>query len=257
MKALIIAAGRGKRLGNITNNTPKPLVKITDKSFFDNIIDKLHYIGIDNIAAIVGYKKEAFKKYKNIKFYENNNWKNNNILHSLFCAKDFMDEDIIISYSDIWFSQEPFNQLKDNKDDIVLSVDKNWEDYYKGRTEHPIDEAENVYYNDKNIIYNIGKHIYKPNNSMLFSGEFMGLLKISKKAITNFVREFEELQNNIKDNQHFQNAKSFQNAYLTDFIQYLIDKGYIIKASLNSKGWSEIDTIQDLNNLKKRINNEK
>lgn len=253
MKALIIAAGRGKRLGSYTDNTPKPLVDIKGSSFFNNTIEKLKEIGIKDISAVVGYKKEQFKTIPDITFYENNDWENNNILHSMFCAKEFMDDDIIIVYADIWFENQPFINLKKSKDDISICVDKDWEDYYIGRTEHPISEAENVHYDNNNNIYNIGKDIYKPDKDNFNIGEFMGLLKISKNIISEFVKEFEELQNNILPTEPFQNAKTFKNAYLTDFIQYLIDKKYNIKCCLNTKGWSEIDTVQDLENLKKRI----
>jgi len=257
MKAIIIAAGRGKRLGSFTKNTPKPLVDINGSSFFNNTIQKLKHIGISDISAIIGYKKEQFKVFKDIKFYENNNWENNNILHSLFCVKEYMNDDLIISYADIWFHKEPFEKLINTTDDISICVDNDWESYYIGRTEHPISQAENVLYDDKGKIYKIGKHIYQDKNKKLKTGEFMGLMKISKNIINKFIEEFEYLEKNIWLTSPFQNSKTFQNAYLTDFIDYLINKDYNIKCCLNTKGWYEIDTKQDLFNLKKGMNDEK
>ena len=253
MKGLIIAAGRGKRLGSFTDNTPKPLVDIKGSSFFNNTVEQFKSIGITDIAAVIGYKKEQFKSFEDITFYENNDWECNNILHSMFSAKEFMDDDIIIAYADIWFEKTPFLKLKQLENDIVICVDKNWEDYYINRTEHPISEAENVHYDKNNNITHIGKHIYTPNSTECSTGEFMGLLKVSKNIIKKFVSEFEILENTLAKDQSFQNAEKFQNAYLTDFIQYLINKNYDIRCCLEDKGWAEIDTVQDLENLKKRI----
>ncbi len=249
MKGLIIAAGRGKRLGSFTKDTPKPLVKVDGSCFFENTIKHFHSVGITNIAAVIGYKKEQFKSIKNITFFENNNWENNNILHSLFHARNFMDDDLIIAYGDIWFEEEPIRNIFTNTNDFVIAVDQDWEGYYQGRTEHPISEAENVHYDNNLIVRNIGKHIYSPEGNCS-TGEFMGLIKISKRIIRDLVSEFENIEINTRNTDSFQNASTFQNAYLTDFIQYLIEKDYDISCCINRQGWYEVDTLQDLENLK-------
>ena len=220
--------------------------------FFENTIKLFNSSGIDDIGAIIGYNKENFYKYENITFFENSNWANNNILHSLFCARDFMDDDIVIAYGDIWFEKEPVEKLMLEGDDFVLGVDNHWEEYYIGRTEHPISEAENVHYNRDTLdVKDLGKNIYKSKEYEV--GEFMGLMKISKNRLKDIIEEFEKLEATLLSTDKFYNAKEFQKAYLTDFIKYLISKSYNIKSSLNKQGWNEIDTVQDLQNLQSRI----
>ncbi len=252
MKGLVIAAGRGSRLGEFTKTTPKPLVKVKKKCFFENTVEHLHTLGINKIAAVIGYKKEKFKVIKDITFFENNDWQNNNILQSLFYARDFMDDDLIIAYGDIWFEENSFRKIYTSTGDFVIAIDKDWEEYYEGRTEHPVSEAENVIYNDSLQAIQIGKHISPSKDSNKHVGEFMGLIKISRNIIKDIVSEFENVELNTRETDSFQNAKIFKNAYLTDFIQYLINKGYEINCCINSKGWYEVDTEQDLENL--RIN---
>lgn len=167
-----------------------------------------------------------------------------------------MDDDVIIVYADIWFYQEAFDKIVKSCDDISICVDGDWEDYYIGRTDHPITQAENVLYDDSLNIHEIGKHIYKDSNNKLKTGEFMGLLKISKNIVRRVVKEFEDLEKEFLLTQPFKNAETFEKAYLTDFIKHLIDKKYNIKCSLTSKGWYEIDTVQDLENLKRMMDNE-
>ncbi len=253
MKGLIIAAGRGSRLEHLTEHTPKPLTKVGNSCFLENTILHFHSLGITEVGVVVGYKKEQFKKIENVTFFENNNWKNNNILHSLFHARNFMNDDLIIAYGDIWFEEEPIQSICESAGDFVIAVDQDWEKYYQGRTDHPISEAENVNYDHNLHAIKIGKHISSTEGNSQNMGEFMGLLKISKNIIGNIVKEFESIEKNIKNTDTFQNAKKFENAYLTDFIQYLIDRDHDISCCINKQGWYEVDTLQDLNNLKSTL----
>ena len=172
-------------------------------------------------------------------------------MHSLFCAREFFDDDIIIAYGDIWFKQKPFDSIIKAKEDFVIAVDTNFEEYYVGRTDHPLSEAEIVHYDKNHHVQIIGKCHHELMISKYMIGEFMGLLKISKSLIQKLIVEFEILESTLSNEDEFQNALEFQKAYLTDFIQYLISKSYNISCVVNSGGWYEIDTVQDLDNLKK------
>lgn len=253
MKGLIIAAGRGSRLEDLTKHTPKPLTNIGNSCFLENTIQHFRSLEMTEVGVVIGYKKEQFKKIKNVTFFENNNWESNNILHSLFHARSFMDDDLIIAYGDIWFEEKPIQSLHESAGNFVIAVDQDWKKYYQGRTDHPISEAENVNYDHNLHAIEIGKHISSPEDNSQNMGEFMGLLKISKNVIRDIVNEFEYVEKNIKNTDAFQNAKKFQNAYLTDFIQYLIDKDHDINCCINKQGWYEVDTLQDLDNLKSNL----
>ena len=85
-KTIIIAAGMGKRLRPLTNNSPKCLLKVGKKSILSNQIQIFKSLGIKNINIIYGYKKNKFNK-KIANFFFNKNYKKNNILGSLFSAK--------------------------------------------------------------------------------------------------------------------------------------------------------------------------
>ena len=62
-QAVIFCGGLGKRLGNITKQTPKPLIKINGKPFIEYLISKFSRYQISNILLLCGYKSEQFKKY--------------------------------------------------------------------------------------------------------------------------------------------------------------------------------------------------
>ena len=63
MKAIILAGGFGKRLGNLTLNTPKPMLEISNKPFISYLLDRLSYFKIDEVILCIHYQKDKFKQY--------------------------------------------------------------------------------------------------------------------------------------------------------------------------------------------------
>ena len=104
-KAIIIAAGMGKRLRPLTKNTPKCLLIIKKTKIIETQIEVFNYFNIKKINIITGYKREKFKKNLG-NFFFNKDYKNNNILNSLFYAKEIIKDNILISYSDIIFKKK-------------------------------------------------------------------------------------------------------------------------------------------------------
>ena len=101
-KALIIAAGLGSRLKKHTENLPKCMLDFGGKTLLQRQLNSYKKCGIKDISLIRGYKKEKIN-YKGIKYYENKDYKYNNILNSIFYAEEAINGNIIISYSDILF----------------------------------------------------------------------------------------------------------------------------------------------------------
>ena len=239
-KALIIAAGLGSRLKKHTENLPKCMLDFGGKTLLQRQLDAYKKNSITDISVIRGYKKEKIK-YKGLKYFENTDYKNNNILNSIFYAEDFINGNIIISYSDILFDSTVVKRLLKSNHDISVVVDIDWRGYYVGRKEHPISEAENVIFNSNNEVEKIGK-INTGNEEV--HGEFIGMIKLTDRGAHIFKEHFHRLKK-IYWNKPFQRAKVFQKAYLTDFIQELVDIGIKVHCVIIESGWKEIDTVED------------
>ena len=242
-KALIIAAGLGSRLKKHTENLPKCMLDFGGKTLLQRQLDAYKKNSITDISVIRGYKKEKIK-YKGLKYFENTDYKNNNILNSIFYAEDFLNGNIIISYSDILFDSTVVKRLLKSNHDISVVVDIDWRGYYVGRKDHPISEAENVIFNSNNEVEKIGK-INTGNQEV--HGEFIGMIKLSNRGTEIFKEHFHRLKK-IYWNKPFQRAKIFQKAYLTDFIQELVDIGIRVHCVIIESGWKEIDTVEDYKN---------
>ena len=198
MKAIIIAAGPSNRLRPLTDNLPKCMLKINGKPIIQNTMDLFRKNGINDISIIRGYKKEKIN-FPDITYFENTDFLNNNILHSLMFARAKLEEaikkgeDVVMTYSDIWYNDSVVKALVESKEAITSIVDTNWEGYYDGRTDHPISEAENIIMDDNKRMLKIGKHIFTNDTLKDKQGEFIGLWKFTPEGIKIFLKHFDRL----------------------------------------------------------------
>ncbi len=152
---IILAAGQGTRLKPLTDNKPKCMVQYNNKTIIDYTLDLADDFSIKDIIIINGYKKEVLKSYlrdRSVKFRTNHNYLNTNMVNSLFCAKDFMDDDIIVSYSDIIYEKKVLKSLIDSKNDVSVIIDKNWKFLWSLRMENPLSDIETLKIKDGKTI---------------------------------------------------------------------------------------------------------
>lgn len=255
MKAIIIAAGPSTRLRPLTDNLPKCLLEINGKPILQNTIDIFRDNGITDISVVRGWKSEKIN-HPNITCFENKDFMNNNILHSLICARPKLEEaikkkqDVVITYSDIWYNDSVVKALLKSKQAIASIVDIDWESYYDGRTDHPIEEAENIIMDDNKKMLKIGKHIFTNNTPKDRQGEFIGLWKFTPEGTTIFLKHFDRLNSALKMTDPYQNTKEWQKSYITDIFQEMIDQGETLYCVPIRNNWMEFDTIQDYERIK-------
>src|SRR5205807_4722859 len=123
----------------------KCIAEVAGRRRIDWSIDAFAQNGLNEICFIGGYQIARVKAaYPQFTFRENANWEHNNILASLFCAEDLMDEPFICCYSDVLFTADIVGRMAASKDDMVLGVDTAWLARYENRSDHPPDDAEKV-----------------------------------------------------------------------------------------------------------------
>ena len=123
MKMIIVAAGQGIRLRPLTNNKPKCMVEYDEKPIIDYILDAADHCNITDIAVVNGYKKEVLESYledRGCTFFTNEEFDVTNMVTSLFTAKEFMNDDLIISYADIVYKPEILEKLMASNEILVL-----------------------------------------------------------------------------------------------------------------------------------------
>ena len=248
MKAIILSAGYGSRLGNLTKELPKSLVDINGKSIIKRQIETFRNNGIKDIIVIVGPNKDKFQ-LKDIEYVVDKNFHEHEQLGSLMVANKYFQNDIVISFGDVIADDNIMKQMVESTYDIGVAIDLKWEKNYENRTQHTKSEADLALIKS-NKLTKIKKNLDSVENHQL--GEFLGIIKLSSIGSNKFLNIFERLNSSHKGK--FHDASSFQKAYLTDMIQELIDQGKEITPIFVHGRWCEIDTLQDLENARKKFN---
>ncbi|MCP4298749.1 MAG: phosphocholine cytidylyltransferase family protein [Proteobacteria bacterium] len=238
-RALILAAGQGTRLRPFTDDKPKCLVQFSGASLLERQVHTLKNEGITNIHVATGYRKDQIERLG----YEtsfNERFETTNMVESLFCAMDFIEQegDLVISYGDIIYQQENLNSLLACDDEIALMVDLKWKDIWSLRQENPLDDAETLVRNEDNYVTELGK---KPDGYDRIQGQYTGLIKIRADKTRELIKFYQQL-----DRDGTYDGKNFDNMYMTSFLQLLIDAGWQAKAVLVNNGWLEFDSVEDI-----------
>ena len=240
MKGILIAAGLGTRLAPLTDDRPKCLLPVGEKTMLERQIDAFKACGIDDIIVINGYLAELFPKL-DVTYVRNPRFAQNNILNSLMHAEHLMEGGFVASYSDLLYEPRMVKELLEAPGDIVISVDNNWKERYAHLEFHPPEAVEKVDCDSEGKVKQIGKAI---TNDAL--GEFVGLIRCSAEQVSLFREEFAQAKTNYWG-KPFVRAADFEKAYLTDFLQYLVDRGTdIYTHPVGDTVWVEVDTEEDL-----------
>jgi len=249
-KAIIIAAGRGRRLMPYTDEMPKCLVPVDHRSILGVQLEAMAAHGIEDVVVIRGYLGDVIEARRGelplpVRFIENGDWEHNNILESLFHAEAELTEPVLLSYSDIIFTPDVVGRVKASGADIALVIDRNFRDIYTGRDQHPLEEAEVAKVGEGGGVTSVGKRAHPADEAW---GEFIGLVKLSAAGAGLFCERWRELENSYRgrESEPFVRAPSFRQAYLTDLLQHLIDDGVFVEGVEIRGQWREIDTVQDL-----------
>jgi len=230
MKAIILAAGRGSRMGNATSDLPKCRTIFRGKELIQWQLEALRGAGIQEIAIVRGYLAETFEF--DLTYFDNISWAETNMVMSLAAASEWLEsDDCIVSYSDIVYSQNAVSRLKKSDSELAITYDPNWLKLWSLRFQDPLSDAETFRLN-RGCVIEIGQHTSSIDE---IEGQYMGLLKLSPngwKTIESFIGDHEEKDQHQMD--------------MTMLLQGLIEEGTKISAVPIADEWFEIDSQDDL-----------
>ncbi len=239
MQALILAAGMGKRLGDLTKENTKCMLEINGKTLIEQSLEKLNTVGITKLILVVGYKQQNVKdllgnQFKNIEivYVENPDYATTNNIYSLYLAKDYLiEDDTILLESDLIFDVSLLEMLLDDPRKNLALVDK-YQSWMDG-TVVKLDAEDNIvhFIPKKYFNYNEREQYYKTVNIYKFSKEF------SKNSYVPFLTAYSIALGN---NEYYEQVLRI--------ITTLEDQDLkALRLSPNHK-WYEIDDIQDKDN---------
>ncbi len=240
MRAIIIGAGRGRRLMPMTANSPKCFAEVGGRRILDWTLDALRANGVSEICFVGGYRIDQVRAaYPELEYRHNTGWRDNNILESLFYAEDLMDQPFICCYSDILFNAAAVENLLASDADISLVVDTAWLIRYEHRTEHPSDDAEKVMVND-----GIVTRVHRGIEETQAHGEYIGLAMFSSTGAEILRRNYHRCRSQYSG-QAWREAPVFEKAYKIQLFQEMIENGVRMRHVDTPGAYIEIDTQQD------------
>jgi choline kinase len=248
LNAIILAAGKGKRLGYLTKNKPKCMVNLFGKTMLEWQVSIFKKCGISDISVVTGYKAELID-LPNLEFFHNKNFETTNMVESLFCALKKLNESTIVSYGDIIFGKNVLNSLIESKNNFSIVVDKQWKKYWEMRFDNPLSDAESLKIDHDGNITSIGQKVKEIDD---IEGQYIGLMKFQNDGLTTIKEFYQKIKNQSKNNPNPINPDiAFKQSYMTDFLQGLINSGHKLKAIEIENGWLELDSINDYNKYTK------
>lgn len=230
-QAVILAAGRGRRLLKLTETHPKCLVKLAGKPIIEWQMEALKKAGITNIVIVGGYLSDILKN-RELPLILNAEWSRTNMVESLYCAHHILcEKETIVCYGDIAYHSEIIEALLCAAGDIVITYDLWWQHLWQGRFCNPLEDAESFRIFEGKVI-EIGQ---VPQTIETIQGQFMGLLKFTSEGWATVSKKISSLAMAIRKKME-----------MTTLLQLLIESKFSVHGVPIKGRWCEVDRQEDL-----------
>lgn len=236
MQALILAAGMGRRLKELTRDSAKCMVEVNGKTLIERMLTHLDGLNLNEIIIVVGYKAKELISFINtldiqtpITFVTNEIYAKTNNIYSLYLARDYLvKDDTLLLESDLIFGDGVLGKLMNSKYPNLALVAK-YENWMDG-TAVTIDSENNItrFIEKSEFDYRNMNQYFKTVNIYKFSRQF------SESYYVPFLKAYIESKGS--------------NAYYEQVLKVLgvIEKSLIKAEVLEDEAWYEIDDAQDL-----------
>ncbi len=243
MKAIIIGAGRGRRLEHLTEDVPKPLVHVVGRPMLESVLAALASGGLTRADTVFirGYLGEVIaERYPDLTYVNNPEWESNNILLSLLHARPHMIDGFVSTYADIVYTDEAIQAVMASPHDITLVCDTDWRRRYVSRHNHPESDAEKLRAEGDRVV-EVSRTI-APEQA---SGEFIGVMKATAIGASKLLDAFDAARAKHQNDDPYREGRTFAKAYLIDLLQEMVAAGEAIHCVTMHGGYMEIDTTED------------
>lgn len=230
MKALLLAAGKGSRISDVTEGKPKSMLPLADTTLAGHSLQRLWDAGIRDLVVVLGYERHVLEAHIRaewqgaLEVVYNPHFKTTNVLYSFWLATPFLrGKDFIFLHADTVFEQSVLTALIDHDAgaQLVFAVDR-----------HPCEEEEMKVQIEDGIVRLVTKQM--PSDAA--DGEFLGVARVSAGLLPHLVTA----ANTLFENEEFQ-------SFFELAVQKLIDGGQldVTVADVTGAKWREIDFPED------------
>jgi phosphoenolpyruvate phosphomutase len=234
-KAIILAASRGEAMGSLTDNQPKAMIPLKDKSILEHISDTYRNHGINKIHVVRGYKKESIN-FPELNYIDNDDHETTSELSSFHKAIDQISGDIICSFGDVLFKPYLLQLLDECEDDLVIVIDTQWKDSVnKDRAADYVNCSQphsRANYGDSIFLESAGENLGEDS----IHGEWMGIIKISSAIFPTVRKEVDSLSK----------LENFDSMKMHHLLEHLCRLKQPIRVVYTTGNWLDVDTLEDV-----------
>ena len=233
MQAIILAAGMGRRLGELTDNNTKCMLEVNGVRLINRTLDTLAELGIKHVILVVGYKAQhvidhvgATYKGMTISYVENSVYDKTNNIYSLFLAREYLlKDDTLLLESDLIFENKVLHKIINDSYPNIALVDK-YESWMDG-TVVTLDDDSKIkeFFTKDKFRYSDIDSYYKTVNIYKFSKEF---------SATHYVPFLEAYCHALGNNEYYEQVLK---------VITLLDDSPLKALPLNGEKWYEIDVV--------------
>ena len=234
MKVIILAAGRGSRLGERTKNRPKCMCTLQGRTLLDRCLETLEQAGIarKETGIVIGYHSDTFT-VPDVTYFHNEIWEQTNMFWSLTMADSWLKrEPCLVCYSDIVFSPKAIRALADSTALLAITSYSSYWELWEKRMDNPLADLETFRIDGANRLLEIGK---KPTARTDIQGQFMGLLRFTPES-WGWVEK--TIQQPL--------TKPINKLDMTTLLQELLQRNYPIQVISTDDLWLECDSEHDI-----------
>ncbi len=230
-RALILAAGRGRRLGQLGAARPKCLIPLAGRPLLDWQLAALRTAGIDDIALVGGYRRRQLRRPA-VPLFENAAWARTNMVASLRAGAAWLrTATTVVAYGDIVYHPRIIVALLDCDADVAISYDVLWRTLWDARFDRPELDAESLRVTDSHVA-EIGGH---GEDLERIEGQYMGLLRITPRGFRAIERHLAQTA-----------ADEVARMDMTTLLAQLVAAGVPVAAVPIHGCWCEVDQPSDL-----------
>jgi len=250
-RVIIPAAGAPRcqpSMESLLRDIPLAMLDINGKPLLQRSVETLQKCRIRDVSVITGYRNDSFR-VDGVNYIHNPKYDSEHIMTSIMCAEKEIEGRTLIVYSDILFENLLIEKLKSIEADFVIVVDNSFDISRNNRNKNLdlVITRETLPHGDRSLNYDrlytverIGSEV--PEHAR--SAEFIGITMLSAKGAEIFKEEYRRAAVVFRD-RSFYSAENIFQAGLVDFLNYLIQLGYPVKALQTNWGWAEIHTFSN------------
>ncbi len=237
-RVIVLAASRGSELGELTADRPKTMVEVRGQPLLSHIVEAYHAAGMKQITAVRGFAADAVN-LTGLDYVDNEEYAETGELASLACALEANPDDscdVFVSYGDVIFKRYIVDSLAETEGDIVIAVDTEWRSSVnRGRPADYVSCTEpysrHTFYN-KVLLECAAEDIPEAETH----GEWMGFLKVSKKALPGFRTAVRKI---VAD-------PANRRAKMHHLLSELVASGQNVRVVYTTGHWLDVDSLSDV-----------